>query len=154
MKKILVLCLLFVSVTLSAQFKLGVTAGGGVGSKSTVTPLDSFKFVGSLGISAEVRYNLVFFRTGVVFQNDNRTFVPLHLFVRTTPAGGFLGGGVSLATNKGKSMYDIILGRKMSRNIDIALQYSHPLQGVFSESILGIHLTFYPFTTCGDNCEL
>jgi hypothetical protein len=154
MKKLLFLSLLFISISASAQFKLGGTVSAGFGSQSTAAPLDSFKFVGSAGIMGEITTHPVFFRTGFVFQGDGRQFIPLTLLFRASGTGAFLGGGVSLAMGGKESMYELIIGNKVSRNGDFYISFSHPLKGgTIQDCILAIHFTYYPLTTCGNSCE-
>lgn len=152
MKKLVVLFALMLCVHASAQFKFGGALHGGVTNVNAGTVKESYDFVGAAGPVIEFTSFIGFLRAGYNFHNADRQSIPLEACLRFGRTGVFAGGGVSLAANSGSNYYDIVLGKKFHRNGDFSLVYSKPYDGIDTEAIYALRITFFPFTTCGDAC--
>jgi len=155
MRKLILLVFLFVSISMSAQFKFGAIGGVAIGSKDVVVPMDSFKTVFNVGPLIEYGGSGFSIRSGLVFQSDERLFIPLQGIIKSSRQGGFVGLGASFdmlnkADNKG--MFDFILGNKFARNTDISICFSYPFKGTIHDALLSIRLTLFPLTTCKNAC--
>lgn len=169
MKKIILISLLaLLSAVAMAQFRVGIQAGGGAGlvdkytgTRETILPPDSSNvaFVGSIGVLAELRTGPIFFRSGAVFQSNDQLYVPIQMFLISNSGGAFIGGGYSLAMMEPKigepkmDMINIILGNKLSRTMDFALQFDYPAKSNVLDATLSIKIGYYPLSTCRARCQ-
>ncbi|MBN1463101.1 MAG: hypothetical protein JXQ69_05890 [Paludibacteraceae bacterium] len=162
MKKLFLLIALLVSLTASAQFKFGAIVGAGIGGDQAL-PMDTFKVIGGLGPLIEYGGYGYSIRTGAVYQktitgerNDDYLMVPIQFIIKSSRQGGFVGGGVSLdALGKGKEnigFFDVILGNKIARNMDISLSFSYPFKGNYQDAMLALRFCIFPLSTCKEAC--
>lgn len=155
MRKITLLIVLFVSVTMSAQFKFGGIMSVGVGSESTAIPMDSFNVRYGGGGLIEYGGFGYSIRTGAVYQSDDKLLIPLQFILKSSRKGGFVGLGVSfdvLRKDNTMGYYDFILGNKVARNIDFSVGYSYPMKGGVQNSLLAIRMCIFPLSTCKEAC--
>lgn len=164
MKKFILISLLtLLSAVAMAQFRIGIQAGGGAGFvdkyagvPETILPPDSsnIAFVGSIGVLAELRTGPIFFRSGAVFQSNQQMYVPIQMFLISNSGGAFLGGGYSLAMKEPKlDMINFILGNKLSRTMDFALQFDYPAKSNLLDATLSLKIGYYPLSTCRARCQ-
>lgn len=167
MRKVTLLIVLFISVTMSAQFKFGGIASVGVGSESTTIPMDSFNVRFGGGPLIEYGGFGYSIRTGAVFQSDSkkdslnvktpivRLMIPLQFILKSNRQGGFVGVGVSIDVLRQDDMggtYDFIVGNKVARNIDLSVGFSYPMKGGIQDALICLRMCMFPLSTCKEAC--
>ncbi len=158
MKKFILLSVLFIAVSMNAQFKFGAIGGVGVGSNSTTMPIDSFTTVYGGGPLVEYALTGFSLRTGAVYQSNNQLLVPLQGLIKTNTKGGFIGLGVSFNAFMDRVLdgtpgtYDLIFGNKVARNIDFSIGFSYPMKGNIHDAVLQIRMCIFPISTCSTTC--
>ncbi len=157
MKKLLLLTLLFITVSVSAQFKFGAIGGVGIGSESTDAVLDSFTVVYGGGPLIEYGGRDFSIRTGAVFQSNEQILIPLQGIIKSSRQGGFIGLGASFNVLRKDSAsvpgtFDLILGNKVARNIDFSVGFSYPMNGNLHDAVVQIRMCIFPLSTCKEAC--
>ena len=157
MRKLILLFFIFVSISISAQFKFGGILGVGVGTESKAIPMDSFTVVYGGGPLVEYGGYGYSIRTGAVFQSTGQLQIPLQGIIKSSRQGGFFGLGVSLnAIHKKDSenpgFFDFILGNKIARNLDFSIGFSYPMKGSIQDAIVQIRMCIFPLSTCKEAC--